>query len=326
MFLGRNSDIANILSEESIPIFEEVLLSSSKYPTVLFLGSGISKEANYPLWTELLEYFEKEIHEKEGNQDFQLDNVKGGIKEKATAIKVRLDAEFKPLLIDRFTNKPKFKVRDFASEHSYLIDIPIINCYITTNYDVCLEQAARIPEDSWFPPKTLNPKSLFGLEATSIFHIHGVIHPKKPESVDSVIFDSDDYDKVYDPKHDLHNFLVNLFLNFNVVFFGFSMSDDDIQKIIDYVKEKIEYNDLVAKDYRLETISKKQHYIFLSEGELRGKEYLKEFLDKNGIKLIVFKETNYCEIEIIAKELSNDLSAPRIDADPVSALLEKKNE
>jgi len=355
MKLGLGSEDHRVFDTENEIIFKELIRNSLEYPTILFLGSGVSARAKYPTWKQLLEYFEDKIQQKDGHETFKLENLDGSLKDKAKEVRLILGDEFKSLLFDRFTDTQRYDVKDFSSEHSYLVNVPGINLYITTNYDVCLERSAFIPEETWYPAKPLEIELLYNSEELIIFHIHGIIDPNDKESLDTVIFDADDYVDIYDPRHILRSFLQQIFRNFQVIFLGFSMADEDIREVIQSVSEANEYLKLYSRDHKMIINQPRNHYIFLSDVEIKKEgensdveidkdeedsddeidkdgEDIEDFLSSNGITRIVYRVTkeNYSEVQYITKRLKTNMEeyVQKEDfvSDPLSAILERKNE
>lgn len=355
MNLSLRKEDNKVFDTENEIIFNELIRSSLEYPTVLFLGSGVSARAKYPTWKQLLEYFEKKIQQKDGHENFNLENIDGSLKEKAKEVRNILSEEYKPLLFERFTDTQKFDVKDFSAEHSYLVNIPGINIFVTTNYDVCLERSAFIPDETWFPAKPLDIELLYKSEDLIIFHIHGIIDPNNIESLDTVIFDTDDYAEIYDKRHVLPSFLQHIFSKFQVIFLGFSMTDEDIRDVIKSVSDTNEYLKSYSKDHKMIINQPRNHYIFLSDAEIdegeetifmdiekdeetpdvdidKDGETIEDFLLNNGITRIVYRVTkeNYSEVQYITKRLKTNMEKHVLkedfESDPLSAILERKNE
>ena len=231
----------------------------NKEPTTVFIGAGLSKHAGYPLLDELIKLLHIRAQEHTG-REIKLD---GDWKEKAQRCKDALgDANFNQILIDRFN--PENNRTNSNSLHTNLVKIPF-KSIVTTNYDSCIELAFRDEGVTRTPLfyTTLNSSELGN---NSLQHIHGYIDPQDPHNtVGSIILTTDDFAQAYrDTPGSVKRFLIDLFLNQNVIFLGFNMSDKILTNdILNPVKEAIEDNQKIAASRRLPPITKRRHFAIL---------------------------------------------------------------
>jgi len=201
-------------------------------PTSVFVGAGLSVHAGYPLLYELINLLEAKAVDRNSKIV-----VSGDWKNKAQICQDELGNDYFQILIDRFN--PDNNRSRFTSIHANLIQIRF-QSFITTNYDSCIELAFRDLGINKVPivyPNLMVSK----LNNKSIQHIHGYIDPNDPHSsVGSVILTTRDFMEAYSDKlGSVKDFLVKLFSEQNVIFFGFNVSakDDLWFKILESVKE-----------------------------------------------------------------------------------------
>ncbi len=102
---------------------------------------------------------------------------------------------------------------------------------ITTNYDDLYEKAAsscgmKVPTLPWDSRETIHS------EQNSLLKLHGCVnHP------DSIILSREDYMRYPDTSQALRGRLHGVFLTHKILFCGFSMTDDNVHKVIDDVRK-----------------------------------------------------------------------------------------
>lgn len=264
--------------------YSELLDTIKREPTSVLVGAGISNRAGYPLWGELLELLLNSVRLIPGNENFEPKHETD--LKKAQEFQDELGDSYYDLIFDRFTNEEEHKLLEFVDIHTYLMAITQFKCIVTTNYDTCLERAREIPSESWFP--NLNPADI---DKNLVYHLHGYIDAGNQDSVRSIVLSENDYEIVYDPRHDTYNFLLNYFQNFNVVFLGFSMEDESVMAIMKYVNEAIEYNNRYPQNRgRPRTLRKHFALLPLLNKDTTGFD---QSLNDLGVRVIRYSATQY---------------------------------
>lgn len=205
---------------------EEIIEAACNGDLVLFCGAGISTENRLVLPITFYESIKKEL-EIDGN-DLSFSelmelycNQPNGRKKLLKKIKERF----------RYIKSFPEIERQATMFHSELKDIFQIRTIITTNWDTYFEEYCdaipiTIPQDFAF----------WDDETRFVLKVHGSI-----DNLSSVIATKDDYDKCY---KQLQNGIIgatlkNILATKTVVFIGFSFGDDDLNMIINYLRNEL---------------------------------------------------------------------------------------
>ena len=226
-----------VQEEKNILNYNDLIDSIKDQKCSVFLGAGLSRNAGYIGWKELLIKLSKLAGEDE---DYRKQRVKNPRTWDEWALecknKIRSDEEgkYRDFLI--LTYGPNTEA-ELTSEPYLNIDKIPFTSFITTNYDPCLYNASRhngevrvIHTYPSLPSHELNqPKP-------HQFYIHGIIHPDNPEMyANTIILTSEDYHEAYKQDKQLPNFLYTLFSSFDVCFIGFGLKDqffmDQLERI-----------------------------------------------------------------------------------------------
>ena len=183
--------------------------------TCAFIGAGPSLPLEYPSLSTIIETFERETERNFRGKDYtvQIQQHRDNIKN---------EARYREILAALFRNKEPYR-----PVHINLLEIGF-EAYITTNYDLCLENATpyakKQPGISYYP--ILDYKNFSN---GHIFHIHGVIDPSDPELelAKSIVLSSQDYTDAYQAGTELVRFLQNVFYFQSVIFFGFGFNEEE---------------------------------------------------------------------------------------------------
>lgn len=226
---------------------------------ILFIGSGLSKRYfNLPNWEGLLSIFAKRLsgdefaYEKYKNRAQEHLSHVGLFPEIASLIQKDFDEKwFSDPSFRQATDKYlqavhdgtspfKAEIASYISEHSSIVDqykdelsllssitVKSISGIITTNYDCLLEQIADSyacyigQEELLFSP-------IQGI--AEIYKIHGCIsHPE------TIVINSSDYIEFAQKSSYLAAKLMTLFMEYPIIFMGYSISDSNIQKILESI-------------------------------------------------------------------------------------------
>ncbi len=202
---------------------------------VLFLGAGPSSEADYPTLRGLCSL----LAEKCTDVDLYRSEV---------CVEARaLAAENGPLLLEWLhrqqpgrwiqTLQQVFPARTLGNRHSavheLLLALPFVG-YVTTNYDMCMEDAAylrrrelaiRSPEVFSYPQMRLD---IFdGSSPKFIYHIHG-----SAQNVNDIVLTPSQYHNAY-AQTGLPQLLERIFSSYVVLFVGFSLGDLEIVRVLE---------------------------------------------------------------------------------------------
>lgn len=274
----------------------QLLESLNNDRCVALIGSGLSSRLffhlgkKYPNWTELLQmYSEYSFHQDIITlQEKELvGNVieKGNLTTAAQILKDKSnDLEFSTFLESVFRNENRFD-----NIHCQIWDLPFA-FVLTTNYDSILECAYAYKYNKSIP--TYTNKSLSNVNKSVsekknfLFKLHGSY-----EQPDTIIFTRKDYRDLY--FNDAYiDTLKNIFLNYSVLFVGFSYNDPDIDSIVSGLA--YEFNS-----------GSRMHYLLCPSNTYNSleKEYLKT---KERLTIIEYDNTDksHSGVDDFLKELS----------------------
>lgn len=226
---------------------------------ILFIGSGLSKRyLNLPNWEGLLSIFAKRLsgdefaYEKYKNRAQEHSSSVGLFPEIASLIQKDFDekwfsdSSFRQAS-DRYlqavhngTSPFKAEIASYISEHSSVIEqykdeisllssitVKSISGIITTNYDCLLEQIAD-SYTCYIGQEELLFSPIQGI--AEIYKIHGCIsHPE------TIVINSFDYIDFAQKSSYLAAKLMTLFMEYPIIFMGYSISDSNIRKILESI-------------------------------------------------------------------------------------------
>lgn len=224
----------------------------------IFIGAGLSKPANYPLWPELLETLKIEA----GNyshikvDDENLDNY-----ERAELYKNILGINNLRNIIQREFD-PNNNKQPWLPVHLELVEMPFVS-YFTTNYDCLTENAFKkfgvAPVNNYYP---LFPMT--HLRDRHIYHIHGIVdYEKLAETHDSIILTKSDFDEAYAPGSSLIQLISRLYMELTIFFIGFNVSDPFMMRILKNCLLEFEKTREVAFQRGRSQIRNIKHYALL---------------------------------------------------------------
>ena len=248
-----------ISNKELVETFQKAIEQTKRHPS-LFLGSGFSmRYLGTPTFEELLRKFTGLVSNDEykfasyGTAESTLPQIAQEL-ERDFNVKFFNDAAFmatlksqsKPLISDRISpfkialasyfkkfTIEKIKTGDpqILKEKKLLekISIRSVSGIITTNYDNL--------DESIFAgfQKYIGQDELFfaGIqEISEIYKIHGCCTDPK-----SILITQQDYDKFHEKDKYLAAKLMTIFLEYPIVFIGYSINDENIRRIIENITE-----------------------------------------------------------------------------------------
>lgn len=205
---------------------EDIIEACEKGNLVLFCGAGISTESKtvlpYSFYTSIAD-------------ELQIQNP---------------DLSFSEMM-QRYCNQPNgrrkllYKIRDrFQYIHSFpelermatffheeLSDLYSIHTILTTNWDTYFEQCCGA-----LPITCADDFVFWDEHKRSVLKIHGSM-----DNLNSIVATSDDYNKCYEKLGSgiMGATLKNLLVTKTVVFIGFSFGDEDLSRIISYLRDEM---------------------------------------------------------------------------------------
>lgn len=207
----------------SIKLPEPLLESVRRGRCIAFVGSGLSVAAGYPTWAELVRELVDDANQMplarpEGLQKFIDREDWITLAEYAQRV---LGPNGVRRALKRMLDHP---VPTLPPHHA--IAGTAFRGVITTNYDRLLEFALN-QERGWHAPTAFGPNALDRLAevlfdpAFFLFKMHGDIGG-------DVVLGSRDYDRMIVRSPHVRAFLMSVFLNYTVLFVGYSLSDPDL--------------------------------------------------------------------------------------------------
>jgi len=212
------------------PIPKQLAESLKSNRCMLFVGSGPSVAAGYPSWDELV----KELIEESA----------GAYPEKAESLKKYAADQKDPLMVAEFARnklgiqrygqllKKLFAAQKAKPQPSHNgMAKTNYRAVITTNYDKLIETAFTF--ERGYAPTVFTSESISSLGSTLfegtffIYKLHGDIFA--PESI---VLTSQDYDRLILRYPHVRSFLQAIFLNYIVLFVGYSLRDPDFQLVL----------------------------------------------------------------------------------------------
>ena len=308
---------------------KEIIISLSKQP-ILFIGSGFTKRyLGLENWEELLKKFISDISDDEFKYEMYANKVlEEDYYGKQAAIAKLLEKDYNDMVFNsskfnNFKNRNKDLIKKGISPFKIAIgeyfenvkydntkkieEIELlkeiqqrnISGIITTNYDKFLEKIFQ------------NFKVFAGQEELIFSNLEGIAEIYKihgtSSSPETIIITSDDYKKFEEKSDYLTAKLLTIFLEYPIIFIGYSINDKNIKNIFSSIAkclnqkqlEKLKQR-LIFIEYSLENTSIDTHSIDFNNGKI--------------IEMIKIKTNNFSEIYKSLKEIKAKYS-PRVIRD-----------
>eukprot|EP00573_Skeletonema_grethae_P009645 CAMPEP_0201694616 /NCGR_PEP_ID=MMETSP0578-20130828/6805_1 /ASSEMBLY_ACC=CAM_ASM_000663 /TAXON_ID=267565 /ORGANISM="Skeletonema grethea, Strain CCMP 1804" /LENGTH=474 /DNA_ID=CAMNT_0048180311 /DNA_START=63 /DNA_END=1487 /DNA_ORIENTATION=- len=206
----------------------------------VFVGAGISIPSGAPSWGGLLE----SLAIKAGlSEDDRKSLAKLAYLDQPTILEEEMGDSFKPAIAELIAESSFY-----TPAHVLLktLKAPAI----TTNYDDLYEAAAassnvHVPTLPWQSREMIKSNHS---EKNSLLKLHGCVNYPN-----SIVLSRSDYMRYPDTSQALRGRLHGIFLTTDVLFCGFSMTDDNVHKIIDDMR-KVVYVDGQPHDQKFGTI------------------------------------------------------------------------
>jgi hypothetical protein len=203
---------------------------------VLFAGSGLSKWAELPTWTELLrsmvEALKQELSEEEletaARDELDALIVQEKLLEVADYCKEKLTSVQYNNILSTWLRSDC----DVPEPHKVIVDLPF-SAVVTTNFDKLLEQAYIRVKRSWpRSPTHKDADSLGTLLYNNNFFIlkaHGDI-----DSPASLVLTAPDYQQIIHSNPAFNAVFSAILLTKSILFIGYSLSDPDFRLLLDW--------------------------------------------------------------------------------------------
>lgn len=213
------------------PLVEEY----SKQRVGLLVGAGASAGAGLPQWGNFLEgmlnYAKSSAGISQGKaDDYQALINAGKYLPAASGLKAELGSYFadyvKMIFVD---SRPKP-----TSLHTAMLELELLQFVLTTNYDTLLERTFRTKDDdvtvctykdAGEVRRSLSRREFFILKA----------HGDASRSGDGIILTEQDYRSILFKEAAYQHMLATMFSMYTVVFVGASMSDPELNLMLNYV-------------------------------------------------------------------------------------------
>lgn len=189
---------------------------------VIFVGAGISKASNVPLWKELTEELKKDIGDL--TDDFEL--------VPQFYFQIHKDVNY----FEKIENILKTQSVNRNSIHREIFKINP-NHVITTNYDTLLEEEANSQGNNYYIVKK-DDDLPYSNSHRLIIKMHGDI------STRNIVLKEDDYLRYQQEFPLIENYIKSIFSSKQILFIGFSFNDRNLKKIIESVRV------ILKEDYR----------------------------------------------------------------------------
>lgn len=215
-------------------------------PIAVFMGAGVSKTLDYPLWNELANMAIKFLLDKEIMNHFEFDKLSNGISDPKQKLSIfdkfyprnkDLGAEFYKEVLKEREVKNKPNPYDIIASPNF----GWIKLTSNVEYALCKAQYKRhldelrrrgktnLPDYSQFKQNTIINKDFCKASRNSknIYHLHGEL-----DYIENTIFTTEDYIKNYFQNSDLRNFLKEIFEDYTVIFLGYGLEEFPILEAV----------------------------------------------------------------------------------------------
>mmetsp|Transcript_23739 Transcript_23739/g.43015 ORF Transcript_23739/g.43015 Transcript_23739/m.43015 type:complete len:521 (+) Transcript_23739:50-1612(+) len=190
----------------------------------VFIGAGVSFPSGLPSWGGLL----NELAEKAGfDEDERKYLSELSYLDQPTLMSRKMgEASFKKAVADCV------RIGNFTPAHALLRALEVKT--VTTNYDALFEDAAlscELSEDLAVLPWMV--KKLESGQIQTLLKLHGCVNHEE-----SIVLERKDYLRYSDSRQSLRGMMEDLLITTDVLFVGFSMTDDNLHQISDQCRKQ----------------------------------------------------------------------------------------
>lgn len=317
-----------------VSILDE-LIKANRMP-VLFIGSGISKRYlfGYPSWEELLErsfakyeadpfQYQKHIDEcrRKNMSDFETNVHMGTLIEQQfneafydRKIKLGIGNNKNPSWVKRGISPYKMYLADLFKKqklnHSLKMQQELVkfralknkvSAIITTNYDTFLEKEVFNRDFQVY----VRQHELFSADSYNIAEIYK-IHGSALDA-ESIIITEDDYNHFEESRKLIIAKMLTLFAESPIIFMGYSMTDEDVRKIIE------DFLGCLSDEQLLDI---RKHFVFISykKDEEELIEIERTIVTQNGVEIpfVEIQTDNYLQVYEKLGEITPGISPLRV--------------
>lgn len=311
------------------------LIKANRMP-VLFIGSGISKRYlfGYPSWEELLErsfakyeadpfQYQKHIDEcrRKNMSDFETNVHMGTLIEQQfneafydRKIKLGIGNNKNPSWVKRGISPYKMYLADLFKKqklnHSLKMQQELVkfralknkvSAIITTNYDTFLEKEVFNRDFQVY----VRQHELFSADSYNIAEIYK-IHGSALDA-ESIIITEDDYNHFEESRKLIIAKMLTLFAESPIIFMGYSMTDEDVRKIIE------DFLGCLSDEQLLDI---RKHFVFISykKDEEELIEIERTIVTQNGVEIpfVEIQTDNYLQVYEKLGEITPGISPLRV--------------
>jgi SIR2-like domain len=276
---------------------------------IAFIGSGLSRDAGYPDWSQLLQALVAAAE-----LDCSLEDLAAG-GERALAIaqecKEKLQQEYYELLRGTFGEK----VPGHSTIHVDLLRMPFAS-YMTTNIDPCLDLAGER-----VPGREIQVWPIFSdtrVGGGDIFYLHGKVpRPGQQCNVEQVRLTTDDYKEAYEDTAYISS-LIALAIkeSYVLVFIGYGLREPAITAVLKAAWEQKKKMAEHISRFGLKVDQQQVHFALLPEGEVAPDGVAALLRDCNievleySVKGGNFEEFNRMLVDLLRRTV--DVVTPRV--------------
>ena len=266
-----------IAKKGALDIPLELIEAQENDDIVFFCGAGVSYPAGLPgfdgLVKSVYEYLSAE------QDDLEAQAIKAGFYDRALGL---LEARIKPdnttsinLVRQGIISQLDLQPSANVETHKALLQLSKTQTgkfrLVTTNVDhgfLLAEESVSKQCDA--APKLPVPKPH---KWASVVHLHGLINKEQDPNGDHLVFTSGDFGSAYLTERWASKFVTELFVNFTVVFVGYSINDPVIRYMTDAIAAEQRQGDaLFKKPYVIADTTPKKYDGSIKEWRAKGVE------------------------------------------------------
>lgn len=218
----------NFLIEGQEAVFADLEQVIRQGNALAFVGSGVSRDAGYPSWYELVEQFAVTAGISLSSDDQDADGAR--FIEILQECRDQLEEAAYYAELRRIFNPD---VRDpFSIMHVQILEMPFVS-FPTTNIDNChvLAKGNVRQHDIASDWDVIPHLQIDRLRERRIFFLHGKL--ESDDRIRSVVLSKSEYHNAYKSDGPAREFLLYVLRRFDCVFIGYSMSDPFMARVIE---------------------------------------------------------------------------------------------